>query len=110
MCNIVTLAGPAATIIASAAAVFVTYRIGRGQQKIAEKQAATALDQLRYNLFEKRYAIYEAARKATKIAFERRDADKMPAELNALFLTFEEARFFFFRGYIFIFGSASQGH
>jgi hypothetical protein len=88
-------AGPVATIIAATVAVFFTWRIGRGQLQIARRQADTALDQLRYNLFEKRYAIYEAARRAIAIAFAKRDDDKMPEELNELFLRFEESRFFF---------------
>ena len=45
-------AGPVATVIAAAtAAVFI-----RRQAKTADRQARTALDQLRYNLFERRYA------------------------------------------------------
>jgi hypothetical protein len=84
-------AGPLATIIASFTAAYFV----RLQWRTAQQQADTAKDQLRYNLFEKRYAIYAAARKAIAITFERRDEDQMPAELNALFLHFEEARFFF---------------
>src|ERR1700722_20697338 len=84
-------AGPLATIIASITAAYFVRR----QWQTAQQQADTAKDQLRYSLFEKRYAIYVAARKAVAISFERRDEDQMPAELNALFLHFEEARFFF---------------
>ncbi len=84
-------AGPIATIIAAiAAAIFV----GR-QWRTAQQQADTAKDQLRYNLFERRYAIYAAASKAIAITFDKRDEDRMPDELNALFLIFEESRFFF---------------
>jgi hypothetical protein len=95
VCNLVTLAGPAATIIAAIAAVSVTAYFAWHQKQIAKQQANTALDQLRYNLFEKRCSIYEAARKAIEITFERCDDDHMPVELNALFLKFDEARFFF---------------
>jgi hypothetical protein len=95
VCNLVTLAGPAATIIAAIAAVSVTGYFAWHQKEIAKQQANTALDQLRYNLFEKRYAIHEAARKAIEIAFERCDDDHMPVELYALFLKFDESRFFF---------------
>lgn len=84
-------AGPIATIIAAVVAAFFVRR----QWRTAQQQANTALDQLRYNLFEKRYEIYEAARDAIAITFEKRDQDKMPHELNELFLRFEEARFFF---------------
>jgi hypothetical protein len=55
-------AGPVATIIAATVAVFFTWRLGRGQLQIARRQADTALDQLRYNLFEKRYGGDEAGR------------------------------------------------
>lgn len=95
MQDLLTLVGPAVTIIAAAAAVTVTYRLGKEQQRIAKEQARTALDQLRYNLFQKRYAIYEAAGKAISIGLDRRDEDKRPDELNELFRQFEEARFFF---------------
>ena len=84
-------AGPIATVIAAIAATYFVRR----QWQTAQQQADTAKDQLRNSLFEKRYAIYVAARKAVAISFERRDEDQMPAELNALFLHFEEARFFF---------------
>jgi hypothetical protein len=84
-------AGPIATIIAASTAAYFVRR----QWQTAQQQANTAKDQLRYSLFEKRYAIYAAASKAITISFERRDEDQMPAELNALFLHFEEARFFF---------------
>lgn len=84
-------AGPIATIIASVTAAYFIRR----QWLTAQQQANTALDQLRYNLFEKRYAIYMAARNAIAITFDKRDQDTMPDELNALFLSFEESRFFF---------------
>jgi hypothetical protein len=83
--------GPLATVIAAITAAYFVRR----QWQTAQQQADTAKDQLRYSLFEKRYAIYVAARKAVALSFERRDEDQMPAELNALFLHFEEARFFF---------------
>lgn len=53
-------AGPVATIIASITAAYFVRR----QWLTAQQQADTALDQLRYSLFEKRYAIYVAARDA----------------------------------------------
>jgi ABC-type Fe3+ transport system permease subunit len=45
VCNIVSFAGPIATIIAAAAAVFVTWRIGQGQLSIAKQQATIAKQQ-----------------------------------------------------------------
>jgi hypothetical protein len=84
-------AGPIATVIAAAVAAFFIRR----QWQTAQRQADTALDQLRYNLFEKRYAIYTAARQAIAITLAKCDQNAWPVELDALFLSFEEARFFF---------------
>jgi hypothetical protein len=70
----VSLAGPIATIIAAGVAVFVTWRLGKGQLHIAEQQATTARQQaelagvrLQHDLFDRRFAVYEAAQ---KMAFE----------------------------------------
>jgi hypothetical protein len=69
MCNVVSLSGPAATIIAAAAAVFVTWRLGKGQLRIAKQQAATAHQQaelaairLQHDLFDRRFTVYDATR------------------------------------------------
>jgi len=88
-------AGPVATIIAAAVAVGVTAVFQWRQSRIAQKQTDIAFDQLRRNVFDKGYEIYTAAREAIVIALDKRDQDTMPHELNALFLRFEEARFFF---------------
>lgn len=70
LCNLLPLAGPIATIIAAAAAVFVTWRLGSGQLRIAKQQAAIARQQaelatvrLQHDLFDRRFAVYEAAHK-----------------------------------------------
>jgi len=55
-------AGPVATIIAAAAAVFVTWRLGRGQLRVAEQQAKFAEVRLQHDLFERRIAVFDAAR------------------------------------------------
>jgi hypothetical protein len=77
MCQFVSLAGPIATIIAAAAAVFVTWRFGQGQLHVAEQQAATARQQaelaavrLQHDLFDRRFAIYEAAHKLAVEVFD----------------------------------------
>ena len=104
MCNLLPLAGPVATIIAAAVAVFVTWRLGRGQLRIAKQQATTArqqaetaLDQLRYNLFEKRYAIYNTAKEMIKfIATEGSNLTmERSSKIAQCFNALEEARFFF---------------
>ena len=85
----------ALAVLLSVFTVLLSRQIAHQQTKIAERQASTALDQLRYNLFEKMYAVYDAARDAVAIAFEKRTEDKIPNELNTLFLRFEEVRYFF---------------
>jgi hypothetical protein len=59
-------AGPVATIVAASAAVFVTWRLGRAQHrvaadqaKIAQLQADLATVRLQHDLFDRRYEIYE---------------------------------------------------
>jgi hypothetical protein len=97
-------AGPVATVIAAGVAVFVTWRLGRGQQRIAEQQAATArqqantaLDQLRYNLFERRYDVYNYAIEV--IMFLENAAYKEDVRATDIvpkyFGTLDNARFFF---------------
>lgn len=56
-------------MIAVGAAVYVTWRLGRGQLQVAQQQAAIAERQarlatvrLQHDLFDRRFAIYDAAR------------------------------------------------
>jgi hypothetical protein len=53
-------AGPVATIIAAATAVFVTWRLGLRQAKIAEAQADLAREQLRHDLYNRRFEIFSS--------------------------------------------------
>ncbi|MGA7657441.1 MAG: hypothetical protein WCA96_11750, partial [Methylocella sp.] len=53
-------AGPIATIIASLAAAFVAWQLGRTQADISKSQLRTSREKLRLDLFEKRYAVYIA--------------------------------------------------
>jgi hypothetical protein len=84
--------------------VFVTWRIGQAQVRIAESQARTALaqrdiafDKLKHDLFEKRYAIYTAARCVMERVI-RTGADERPIddhELMDMRVKLDEGRFFF---------------
>lgn len=63
-------AGPVATIIAAFSALAVTRHFGKQQVRIAEAQAATADGQrriaaakLNFDLYEKRYAVFEVVRR-----------------------------------------------
>ena len=51
--------GPVATVIAAAVAARVTAKFAFLQNETARQQAAIARDQLNFNLFEKRYKVYD---------------------------------------------------
>jgi hypothetical protein len=110
-------AGPVATVIAAGVAVFVTWRLGTRQVAIAaqqvqiavqqartaelqaataKQQADTALDRLRYDLFEKRYAIYDAAKRLIITLMNKIPDRSIEAfDVIPIFLVLDEARFFF---------------
>jgi hypothetical protein len=99
-----TYLGPLATIFAAGAAVFVTWRIGQAQVRIAEGQAQTAraqrdiaFDKLKHDLFERRYAIYTAAKRIMERVIQT-GADERPIddhELMDMRIKLDEGRFFF---------------
>lgn len=81
MCNLVSLAGPAATIIAATVAVIVTWCLGRGQLSIAQLQAGTAQQQaelaairLQHDLFDRRFAVYDATRELIRTVVQHGQA------------------------------------
>jgi hypothetical protein len=70
VCDLIPLAGPTATVIAAVAAVVVTWRLGQSQIAIGRQQADTAKQQaelasvrLQHDLFDRRFAVYEATQK-----------------------------------------------
>ena len=78
--NLLMLAGPAATIVAAGAAVFVTWKIGKGQltiadqqRGIAEQQANLAAVRLKHDLFDRRFEVYEITRSFLLEIFQRGD-------------------------------------
>jgi hypothetical protein len=88
-------AGPFATIIASVVAVSITACYARLQWKTAEKQAETALDQLRYNLFAKRYAIYEDVKQLLKLLINESHKPEFNSfEVVQHYVAMDEAIFF----------------
>ncbi len=97
-----TILGSIATLVA-AAAVFVTWRLGKGQLTIAEQQARTAkpqadtaFDQLRYNLFEKRYAIYKDVQNLIKLTLNESYKEGFRAfDVSPHYVVMDEAIFFF---------------
>jgi hypothetical protein len=70
VCELLSLASPAATILAAAGAVYVTRSLGRGQLRIAEqqkdiahRQAELAAVRLQHDRYDRRFQIYDAARR-----------------------------------------------
>ena len=96
-------AGPCATVIASIAAGFITWtfasrqvQVAKHQAAIAQQQAQTALDQLRNNLFDRRYAIYSSVQDLIRMMLNRHhEQDFGPSELAPYNVAIKEARFFF---------------
>ena len=87
-------AGPGATVAAAVTAAIITWLFGLRQSKIAQQQADTALDQLRYNLFEKRYAIYDSAKELIKLLIgEGMKQDFTAFKVIPHYVILEEARF-----------------
>jgi hypothetical protein len=73
-----TFAGPVATIIAAATAAGITFVFNSRQLTIAKDQAATADAQrriaaarLNFDLYEKRYAVFEVARRLLRGVVQR---------------------------------------
>lgn len=85
-------AGPIATIIASITAAYFVRR----QWQTAQNQAATALDQLRYNLFAKRYAIYDDVKQLLRLLLnESHKPDFRAFDVIPHYVVMDEAIFFF---------------
>jgi hypothetical protein len=83
-------AGSIAVLCAAAAATY----FARQQAKTATRQAETALDQLRFNLFDRRYAIYDGVKQLISLLLR----DPTNPDLVAVtrqYVAIDEARFFF---------------
>jgi hypothetical protein len=91
---------PVATIFAALIAILVTGSLGIAQWRIARAQKDIALDKLKLDLFVKRYAVYDAARKIaeyivtrkTEVAFDYENEIKQIREWTS---TIAEAGFYF---------------
>lgn len=89
-------AGPTATVFASLAAFYLGWRFGNRQTSAVTAQAEIALDKLKYDLFEKRYEIYSAAKRLIEKVMHVRSLDKSdPDEIRSLYVKIDESRFFF---------------
>jgi hypothetical protein len=86
-------AGPIATIIAALAAVAVTAYFAWHQKKIARRQVEIAGEKLRHDLYEKRYRVFDAARKLLcEVAVHRNASDD---DLRAFVIGTGDAVFLF---------------
>jgi hypothetical protein len=56
-------AGPVAAIVGAFAASMVAWSLGRPQWRIAASQRDITLDKLKFDLFQRRYGVYQVARK-----------------------------------------------
>jgi len=104
-----TFAGSIATVVASVTAGSIAAWFGVVQARIAKSQARTAdaqkelakaqleiaFDKLKYDLFEKRYEVYLAAKGVIEAIFNQSPVNRADPELRRLRLKLDEARFFF---------------
>lgn len=89
-------AGPVATVIAAGAAVFVTRSMNLKQIEIARVQKDISLDKLRYDLFQKRYEVYAAARSLIEYVRAQHEFEKIDSgRVRELRVILDESRFFF---------------
>jgi hypothetical protein len=92
-------AGPVVTLIAASVAGAITFMFARIQVRLAKSQRDIALDKLKFDLFQKRYEIYEATKALLEYVpfvteIEQCDATKV----RSLYVKLDEARFYFPQG------------
>lgn len=87
-------AGPAATVVAAVVAVIVTSILGRGQQRIAKQQAKTARERFRFDLYEKRFSVYNAVLELYQ-ADMKKELPEIEAAEFAFVSRFRESLFLF---------------
>jgi hypothetical protein len=90
-------AAPIVAFIAAIIAGLITLTLSRAQTHIARSQRDIALDRLKFDLFEKRYTIYAAAKSlVTYIAANASEHGKYNFDtVRSFYVTLEEARFYF---------------
>jgi len=89
-------AGPFAAIVGAIVAGFISFFISRGQKRISQSQRDIALDQLKFNLLQKRYEIYQATKELLEYIPFVTDIRKCDSnKIRALSVTMDESRFYF---------------
>lgn len=95
-CLFKDFATPFATVFASLVAVGVTGYFAWRQSNTAETQAVTALDKLRFDLHDKRFAIYENVKQLLKLLINNSDKPEFRTfDVAQHFVVIDEAIFFF---------------
>jgi hypothetical protein len=89
-------AGPFATVVAAILATAITAVFAVAQVRIAKSQKDIALDKLKFDLLERRYKIYDAAKNLIEYISSNRDTRKIDSnQIAELYVTIDEARFYF---------------
>jgi hypothetical protein len=89
-------ASPVVTLIGASIAGIITFTFARIQARIAKSQRDIAVDKLKFDLFQKRYEIYTAAKQLVEQVSLVSDLKKSdPMAIRALYVTIDEARFYF---------------
>jgi hypothetical protein len=88
-------AGVMATTLAATVAAAITYYFNRAQARIASTQADVAIERLKLDLFEKRYAIYSSAKQLVEYLVLQNDFNKVDhMKVRSFYVTLDEGRFF----------------
>jgi hypothetical protein len=89
-------AGPIATLFAAIAAAVITFYFNRSQNRIAQSQRDIALDKLKFDLLEKLYDIYLAAKALIQHVWGARDKAQWDVKkVGDLEVKLDEGRFYF---------------
>jgi hypothetical protein len=89
-------AGPAVTMFAALVAASITWFFARAQYRVAATQKNIALDKLKFDVFERRYQIYSAAKELCQLLLGKGNVEDAEFDrMYALFVTLDEARFYF---------------
>jgi hypothetical protein len=89
-------AGPVVTLIAASVAGTITFMFARIQARVAKSQRDIALDKLKFDLFQKRYEIYEATKALLEYVPFVTEIEKCDAtKVRSLYVKLDEAQFYF---------------
>src|SRR6266566_8868275 len=89
-------ASPVITLITALIAGFITFTFNRNQAQLARSQRDIALDKLKFDLFEKRYEIYQACKTLLEYVPFITDIEKSDSQrIRSLHIKLDEASFYF---------------